>query len=599
MALCRCGGNNDGTTGEQSADASEEWPAVVILRDSGGLPNSVEAGDASVDAASVDAAGGDGAFDGARDGTGGDGAVGDGALDDATGDGSSGDAAGGDAAGGDAAGGDAAGGDAAGGDAAGGDGAVDGSGGEASIDAGPPCDATASPKSNACVLDTAYGVFVAVPAGDAGAGSDGGDATAPTVADGSPSKPFGSIAYALARLGGRSRVYVCDGTYKEQLTITTPVSLYGGLSCAGGLWRWDGGSTQVLSPTPDYALSITGLNTAAIDIQDLAFIAPDATAPGASSVAAIIAASSVTLTRVVLAAGRGATGADGVTGKSNWGGQQPPDFGLPGSTVCGNGDSSTGGDGYQTSSGPPASAGTSKPPAQISGAGFDGAPGAINVDGDPGANGWPRSAGEPAGNTGTLALSGNEWLPSQGTDGAPGGPGQGGGGGGAWDQAGNMCSGGCVGGSGGSAGGCGGAGGMGGLGGGGSIALLGNGAAISLVSSTLAASQGGAGGEGGPGEDGQPGAPSEPGMTGEPGANGGAGGHGAGGSGGGGGTGGISVGVLFRGAKPIADATTGITPGVAGAAGSGGVPGSQNQTYAGRAGSPGLPGVSAAYLGPV
>ena len=65
------------------------------------------------------------------------------------------------------------------------------------------------------------------------------------------------------------------------------------------------------SPAPSYALSVTGIVSGAVTIEDLAFVAPNATTPGGSSIGAWIASSSVTLRRVTLQAGNGAEGAPG------------------------------------------------------------------------------------------------------------------------------------------------------------------------------------------------------------------------------------------------------------------------------------------------
>ena len=445
LALCRCVGTVDATPTDHSADAGDDLSAVVIQHDAAAAANSADAGDAGADATRGDGATGDGAT--------GDGATGDGATGDgATGDGATGDGATGDGATGDGATGDGAteGGftDDASGDGNGGDGALDGASGDATVDAGKPCDAAASPKDNACVLDSAYGVFVAANLGGAGtpggglvgdAGTDGGDAVAPSTPDGSPTNPYLSITDALAHIGSRSRIYVCDGTYNDQVTITTPVSLYGGLSCTGGVWRWDGGTTQVTSPTANFALSISGLNTAAIDVQDIAFTAPDATAPGASSIAAIIATSTVTLTRVVLTAGRGAKGADGVTGPRNYpdGTAQAGESSTPGVSTCTNGETSSGGSGAWGCnpfifpcggvliSGV---AGTANPTPPENGV-DDGAGGNFDTNleignpGDAGSSGYARSSGGAAVSVGVL-LPGNVWMPSQGTDGLFGTPGK-------------------------------------------------------------------------------------------------------------------------------------------------------------------------------
>jgi len=608
LALCRCVGTVDATSPDHSTDAGDDLAAVVIQHDAAGSATSADAGDAGADAVSGDGGTGDG---GTGDGATNDGPIGDGAIGDGAVEGTST--------------------DDASGDGAGGDGALDGANGEATVDAGKPCDATATPKDNACVIDSAYGVFVAATLGDAGtasggrvaeAGTDGGDATAPSAPDGSPTNPYFSITDALAHIGNRSRIFVCDGNYSEQVTITTPVSLYGGLSCTSGVWRWDGGATQVTSPTANYALSISGLNTAAIDVQDIAFTAPDASAPGASSVAAIIATSTVTLTRVVLAAGRGAKGADGVTGPGNFSGGTAPAGGdrIPGFSTCVNGDTSFGGYGgsaCDNSSGTCVIslayglAGTANPMPPKNDV-DDGAGGSFDPNlgagtpGDAGTYGYAMSSGGAAASMGVL-LPGNVWTPSQGTDGLAGTPGQGGGGGGdCFCSGGNGIAAWYIEGGGGGAGGCGGSGGLGGNGGGASIALLSvnNSVAVSLVSSALSASEGGAGGNGGQGQDGQLGGngyvfgPPVP-MACPGGAAGGNGGNGAGGSGGGGGTGGISVGILYRGIEPVWDVSTGITPGAAGSPGAGGLPGSQTLITVGNPGSPGLDGVSAAYLGPI
>ena len=625
FALYACGGSGSGGHSTQELDSGDDQSAVVVQHDAAGQANSPDASDSSVDAIDTDGASREGAPGYPYgDDSGGDESTGDGALE--AGD----NAEGGDATASRVDGGSAEASDAEGGsaDAESGDGAADGASSDATSDAGPACDSTAKPKDDACVLDGSYGLFVAATMGGIApveAGADGGDAGPAPTPDGSPSRPFPSITLALQHLGSKSRIYICDGGYEEQVTITTPVSLFGGLACAGAAWRWDGGITEVGSPSPNYALSITGLNNAAIDVQDLTFVAPSATKPGASSIAAIIAASSVTLTRVVLEAGRGANGANGVTGPTNYpaGSMSAAGNPYPGTSNCANGDTSTGGTGgancaYGCPDDVNGSDGSAipSPPRSLIEDGIGGACstlGGTAMSGDDGTNGQARSGGGPAASVG--AISGYGWLPSSGADGLPGSPGQGGGGGGA-----ELCylvpkgvSTQYFAGGGGGAGGCGGAGGLGGGGGGASIALLSinNSSPVALVSSTLTASQGGIGGVGGQGEDGQAGAAgffatspapgtctcsAEGACTGT-GAVGGIGGYGAGGSGGGGGTGGISVGVLYRGVEPTEDANTGITQGLPGGPGAGGLPGSQTLNFVGNSGLPGLPGIAKPFLG--
>src|ERR1019366_4177548 len=93
------------------------------------------------------------------------------------------------------------------------------------------CDPTKDPKDEPCVLDSAYGVFVASAGSDAGAESLGSGVAGP---DGTAARPYASIGQALANMAGKSRVYVCNGVYAEHVSITAAVSVYGGLSCGAG-----------------------------------------------------------------------------------------------------------------------------------------------------------------------------------------------------------------------------------------------------------------------------------------------------------------------------------------------------------------------------
>ncbi len=72
------------------------------------------------------------------------------------------------------------------------------------------CDPTADPKDEPCVLDDAYGVFVAAPL-DGGAGPDGGEAGTPS-GDGTMSSPYPTIGQALANLGSKTRIYISTGS---------------------------------------------------------------------------------------------------------------------------------------------------------------------------------------------------------------------------------------------------------------------------------------------------------------------------------------------------------------------------------------------------
>jgi len=93
---------------------------------------------------------------------------------------------------------------------------------------GPTCTVGAPPAMNGCITD-ASGVFVS-----ATTGSDAGTTTG-TMAD-----PFATVSEALAKLGMATAIYVCEGAYKDQITVSGAISIYGGLTCAGGVWAYAG-----------------------------------------------------------------------------------------------------------------------------------------------------------------------------------------------------------------------------------------------------------------------------------------------------------------------------------------------------------------------
>jgi hypothetical protein len=483
---------------------------------------------------------------------------------------------------------------------------------EGASDAAPDvvmCDPTQAPRDEACVLDEAYGVFVATP--DNG-GSD-------TVGDGSRGRPYASIGRALASLAGRAlaslagkpRVYVCDGTYAEAIALSSPTSLYGGLACprddAGvAQWSYADAQAQVIAPQNAIGLVVSG-DAGPISVEDFAVTAPDAAGQddagnGLSSIAVFVNGASVTFRRCSFVAGSADNGRDGITGANypanaatapDGGANDGGAGGAGGSIVCTDGTSSIGGAGGSTNPGPPegdGGTGASSPVAAASairngagGSGDDGVNGCR--DGGSGADGVPGDSGLPVGSVGSLSSRG--WTPSAASMGANGAPGQGGGGGGASALAvlGTVLP--YLGGTGGGAGGCGGAGGTGGTGGGGSIALACIGSSVTLEACSLRTATAGNGGNGAAGELGQGGGVGGPVKRLSAICGGGIGGNGAGGGGGAGGTGGISVCIVYRGTLPGGSFT--CTAGIAGAPGSGGR-GESGGANALGPGQPGLPG---------
>lgn len=152
-------------------------------------------------------------------------------------------------------------------------------------------------------------------------------------AAGTIKKPVQSLAKAveLAADGDRP-VYVCNGTYRENLVIEAPVSIFGGYDCTRG-WRrtkdW-----AVLQAGAGVPLAIQNVD-GKVHLERLSFRAPGGLGAGQSSqAAAVVGSSDVTLAQVELKTGRGAAGMSGASG--NNAAQTSPrtsDQGDPGATV--------------------------------------------------------------------------------------------------------------------------------------------------------------------------------------------------------------------------------------------------------------------------
>ena len=450
------------------------------------------------------------------------------------------------------------------------------------------CDPEGDPRAEqqaGCAFDPSLAVYVA--GAPLGAAADGG------IADGSMAHPFSTITGALANLNGKTRVYVCDGVYAEQVAMTgaAQASLYGGFDCSSG-WKWDGGKTQVAPAVAGPALSVEALaNASPLAIEDLTFTAiaatgQDSAGNGNSSVAAIVSKSNVAFVDVALVAGQATDGRHGAnaggTGASNYS-VAPAAGGKDGAATAQScayvdsafppNDSSAGGAGG-TATSPVGGTGSSNPPVPAANmeSGHDGSPGAAGADGP------ARPAAVAALAFGAVSVAPPAWVPAAGGNGPAGQPGQGGGGGSTY----SLGPGAVVPGGAGGAGGCGGAGGGGGGGGGASIALLSVNATVQMTACTLTAGPGGAGGSGGYAQSGQSGAAGwSMRGTGDS-ASGGTGGGGAGGSGGAGGAAGISAGIVYVGDAPATgtgaiDATQFVLPtalpsaaGIGGPGGNGG-----------------------------
>jgi hypothetical protein len=450
--------------------------------------------------------------------------------------------------------------------AMGGSGGSAGSAGDGGTGGGePPCDSTASPSEDVCVIDEEYGVFVS-PDGDDDAG------------DGSRANPYATIGKAIEEAAAsEKRVYACadGGAFQESVSVDSSadgLEMFGGFACDD--WSYsEMAKSRVTSPST-VALRVD--NVAGLRVEDFEFEAADAAMAGESSVGALVATSTdVLFRRVRLEAGLGANGADGMRQDFTYPAQATLDGNnasgatgalskpctCPGGAVSsggggGNGQlgGQDGGNGAPDHDGPGGEGGDSAAlGCGLGGAGLNGAT----------APAGPRSLG--ASTRGMLTAAG--WLASAGADGTHGLPGQGGGGG---------SSGATGGGGGGGCGGCGGAGGPGGKGGGASIALVSFESTVRVENTELMAADAGQGGDGVQGQVGQ----TESGFGGLPGGGsacqGGIGGLGGRGGAGGGGAGGISVGILWTGDDEPMRTGGMITVGMAGSSGIGGDPGNND-----------------------
>lgn len=426
---------------------------------------------------------------------------------------------------------------------------------------GEDCDTSASPSDEACLIADEFSVFVS---------PDGDDDNAGTMDD-----PVQSFARAFELADGKN-VIACSGEYDQHVTVSGAARVFGRFDCDDD-WRYAPSSPSTVAPsTAGYALHVDNV-TGEVLIEDVQFMAQDASAAGESSIGGFVSESeSVTLRRVRLEAG---TGMDGESPTNPGFAAQFPGIeelqgedgtvtagGAKDSCTCPGGATSKGGDGGGLSDdGDPGEPDHAGPGGAGGVAASDCTGGGIGSGGN-GAPGPARANAPGATTLGTLSADG--FTPASGTDGGHGLPGQGGGGG-AGKAAGGGGSGGC--------GGCGGMGGPGGGGGGASIALLVFESGVSLEASEIVVSDAGNGGSGAAGETGQQDAGSGGNGAGAgvgQGCDGGAGGLGGPGAPGGGGAGGISAGILSGGEATIVfDDETATETGNAGAAGPGGAPG--------------------------
>jgi hypothetical protein len=374
------------------------------------------------------------------------------------------------------------------------------------------------------------------------------------------------IAKAATMPGGPADVYVVNGSYEENVSLSSGVSIYGGFH--SGTWLRDPAAAPVFINGGTNMIAVSGFQVANVTMDGLTIRTPPEALILGQSVQTIFLYQSqnITITNNEITAGDGQAGSGGQFGfpgvqgragdpgaaavcTSTLTGGAGGAGGLPGqpeaASQLGVAGGAGGDGGSQNVSGENGSAGS--PSGGIAGGG--GGPGGTTSapaggDGAAGTNGTNGQNGTGAAQLGRLTNIG--YIPADGTDGTSGTPGSAGGG--AGGGAGTATGAGGGGGGGGASGG-GGNFGHGGKGGGGSFAIVViSSTGITIDRNILRTGDGGVGSAGGLGGAGRPGGLGGMGGGGcGGGGNGGRGGNGgAGGTGGhgGGGAGGPSIAIL-------------------------------------------------------
>src|SRR5690606_28835304 len=108
--------------------------------------------------------------------------------------------------------------------------------------------------------------------------------------------------------------------FDEEVTLPAGVTVYGGLECEDD-WKWQAAVKTTVAPTAGGAVPLgppgSNQDTALpIGEEDVAFLAPDATEPGQSSIAAQARLGKATLRRCLFQAGMAAHGEAGADAPS-------------------------------------------------------------------------------------------------------------------------------------------------------------------------------------------------------------------------------------------------------------------------------------------
>ncbi len=169
-------------------------------------------------------------------------------------------------------------------------------------DAGPTA-VPPPPPTKPNEITEQFGVFVS-PSGQSNA-------------SGTRTAPLASIEAAIERAKNenKKKVFVCEGSYAETLTLADGVSIEGRLDCSAPDWKLDETKHVDLAAPSSPAIRATNI-TSATRIDGFRVASPDATTPSGSSIAVLaVDSNGLTFANGMITAGNGMKGDDGVEGE--------------------------------------------------------------------------------------------------------------------------------------------------------------------------------------------------------------------------------------------------------------------------------------------
>ena len=158
-----------------------------------------------------------------------------------------------------------------------------------------------APPAKAEEVTEAFGFFVA----KSGSAENAGTREA----------PLASIGDAIVKAkAAKKRVFVCEGTYEENLELENGVSIVGGLDCSTASWKLTEKRSVLKSPVSPAIHAVNVTSPTRIDQFDVE--APDATEASGSSIGVLaVDSNALTFAKGSIKAGVGMKGENGVEGE--------------------------------------------------------------------------------------------------------------------------------------------------------------------------------------------------------------------------------------------------------------------------------------------